>query len=99
VSAPDAYGYITDERGRRARRHPKCSCEVPCQRRYECLSLRHRGPRSTPFCSGGWSGDVTDDHCDECCSRERARARAALKTAFKTNVERATRRSQKRRAA
>jgi len=61
----DTYGYMADEvRGR----HEKCSCEVPCQERYQCECPTHKGSRATPWCSGAY--DEYFSWCDDCVSAE-----------------------------
>lgn len=62
-------GLVTDtymNQGYR-KRHPKCRCKAPCQRSYMCRHPKHRGSRSTPWCSGG----TDSPHCDACWSRDR----------------------------
>lgn len=66
---PDAYGHVVNEQGVRARRHPKCKCEVPCQLRFACESPDHRGSKGTPYCNGAADGL---EWCDTCWAREYA---------------------------
>jgi hypothetical protein len=72
----DAYGYRVNDEGNRLRRHPQCECEVPCQMRYTCEGPHHIGNRSTPWCSGGASGEIRDAWCDVCWNREEERRTA-----------------------
>lgn len=55
----DTYGVPVKDPNRR---HPKCTCKVPCQARYSCEGLAHVGRRATPWCSGG----SDSDECDDC---------------------------------
>lgn len=57
----DTYGYPVDTS---RERHPRCTCKVPCQKRFRCRSRRHRGNRSTPWCNG--CDDDMAQSCDAC---------------------------------
>lgn len=63
---PDSYGYYRNEHGDRAKRHPDCVCDVPCQLRFTCEHPEHFGRRSTPYCQG----NSEDNWCTNCWNKE-----------------------------